>query len=126
MPSKKSKKKPVEEGAPIEGVGLTFQLSEDWRATWDGIQFCVQRRVVATKGNNIGGESWVTVAWCREIGSMIYYLASRRIYGIAGAYGVEAIEPLCTTLEAIRADARAMVKKVLADLPAKDIWEPLP
>ena len=124
MPSKKSSSsKPDDQDEP---QGLLIQVSPDWRAIWDGVQFLVQRKTIHAKGNNIGKHTWKTEAYCREIGAAVHYLASRRIYGIADTYGIEAIEPLCRTLDEIKADAAKMVREAVAGLPAADIWEPLP
>lgn len=97
---------PEDEGIDENAAGITIQVNEDWRLKHDGLQFCVQKRRVGQSGKTKGLVFWDNWAFCREIGTAIHWLASRRIYGIKGTYGIEGLDMLAQAIEQIKAELK--------------------
>jgi hypothetical protein len=95
---------PEDDDAP--GVGVIIQINEDWRLKHDGLQFCIQKKRTSLSGKTKGEVYWDNWAFCREIGNAILWLASRRIYGIKGVYGIEGLDMMAKAIEEIKAELR--------------------
>lgn len=95
--------------------GIVININPEWRLSWDGLQFHLERWVVRKQGKTAGLGLWANRGYFSSLDSAIIALAARRIYAIEGAYEAEALVPLCRALDEIKADCkRACANMILA------------
>ena len=80
---------------------MIIDINEIWRLKTDDLQWHLQRRSAARSASKRAGE-WKSVAYARDLSTLLLEAARRQIYGIEGDYPPTAIEPLCKALTMIK------------------------
>ncbi len=93
---------------------MIIDINETWRLKTDDLQWHLQRRSAARSASKRAGE-WKSVAYARDLSTLLLEAARRQIYGIEGNYPPTAIEPLCECLASIKQNINAALGRVRRD-----------
>jgi len=79
----------------------------------DGIQFIIQQKLPPRKsGTHKGKTFWQAKAFCCGLDAAIHWLITRKVYGVPGTYGVEALDMLGKVLDEVKALAKKTIKEM--------------
>ena len=82
---------------------MIITVNDDWRLASDPLQWTIQHR----SGHSGESERWNGAAYFRDIDRALLELVRRQVGVLAGAYGAEALKPLCDALQGMREDTCA-------------------
>ena len=97
---------------------MIIDINKTWRLKTDDLQWHLQRRSAARSASKRAGE-WKSVAYARDVSTLLLEATRRQIFALVGEYPPTAIEPLCEALTEIRAD----IKRAIGQLGPISIFE---